>query len=217
MRFLSFLILFLTSYSVFGQEVIKKTNDVTFLTTEEYYVLKSDKKIKHGAYKELYDKSKVLISGHYSNGIKDSVWEFYKFNGEQLMRYDFTQSKLLYVLKDEKEFNKKYRILKGTDLIDTVLEQPPLYIGDKYMFIGMNVQYPAEAMEKNIQGQVMLQFSISKNGDMGDISIINSNDPSLEKEALRVASLLDKKWVPGVLNGEPVTVIYEMPVTFKLR
>jgi hypothetical protein len=65
-----------SSPSVFAQktkQITKKDRYSTFYKT--YYVLKSDKSIKHGSYQELRSNNdSVVVNGYYNNGLKDSIW-----------------------------------------------------------------------------------------------------------------------------------------------
>lgn len=83
-------------------------------------------------------------------------------------------------------------------------------------WINMNLIYPKEAKEKNIQGRVMAGFTIDERGKITDIRILNGADPLLDKEALRVLSL-SPDWEPGRVDGKAVPVSYSFPVIFLLR
>ena len=70
-------------------------------------------------------------------------------------------------------------------------------------------------MKNGIQGRVVVSFVINKDGSTSDYQIAKSVDPYLDKEALRVLSLMPK-WKPGKQRGVPVRVKYIVPVSFKL-
>jgi len=98
------------------------------------------------------------------------------------------------------------------------VEQMPQYPGgeaEMRAFIQKNLHYPTVAMENGIQGRVFVRFVISKTGEVSEIEIIRSLDPSCDKEAIRVVKLMPK-WIPGKQNGNAVSVIYTMPVVFKI-
>lgn len=101
----------------------------------------------------------------------------------------------------------------------TLVEQMPQFPGgEKAMmdFLSRNINYPQRAMENGIQGKVVVQFVVTKNGTIGEVKVIRSIDPDLDKEAIRVCKLLPK-FIPGKMNGQPVNVWYTMPITFKLQ
>ena len=91
--------------------------------------------------------------------------------------------------------------------------------GDKALmkFLSENVKYPIIAQENGIQGRVVCQFAISKDGDIIDVVVVRSGgDPSLDKEAVRVIKSMPK-WKPGKQHGKAVRTRYTLPVKFSLQ
>ncbi|MDP5229309.1 MAG: TonB family protein, partial [Cellulophaga sp.] len=80
--------------------------------------------------------------------------------------------------------------------------------------IGTNFTYPKEAQEKGIQGKVYVVFTIDTDGTIRKIKK-RGPYPILEKEALRIISLLPKM-TPGKQKGEVVAVPFSLPINFKL-
>lgn len=104
------------------------------------------------------------------------------------------------------------------DQIFMVVETMPIFPGgDKelFKFLGQNIRYPVEAQKKGIQGRVLCQFVIDKDGSIDDIKVVKSVDINLDAEAMRVISVMPK-WTPGKQRGEVVRVKYTLPVNFKL-
>ena len=83
-------------------------------------------------------------------------------------------------------------------------------------WLGKNIKYPAEAIEKGIQGRVILQMVVEKDGSITNAKVVRSVDPLLDKEALRVINL-SPKWNPAKHKGEAVKVRYTLPVMFRLQ
>ena len=67
-----------------------------------------------------------------------------------------------------------------------------------------------------VQGKVIVQFVVNKDGSIVDPVVVRSVDPYLDKEALRVIKTMPK-WKPGKQRGKAVRVKYTVPVTFKLQ
>ena len=100
-----------------------------------------------------------------------------------------------------------------------VCDQMPMYPGgmqELMKFLQKNIQYPQDAEEKGIQGRVIVQFVVEKDGSIKDIKVVRGIDPSLDKEALRVINAMPK-WEPGKHKGEAVSVKYTVPVNFKVQ
>ena len=100
-----------------------------------------------------------------------------------------------------------------------VVEEMPSFpggMGALMSWLSQNIKYPVEAAENGVQGRVLIQFVVEKDGSISDVKVIQSVDPSLDKEAARVVSAMPK-WTPGKQNGSAVRVKYTVPVTFKLQ
>ena len=77
-----------------------------------------------------------------------------------------------------------------------------------------NLTYPSNAYNNGIKGRVVLRFVVEKNGQIEEIEVIQSVDPELDAEAIRVIKKL-KAWVPGYKDGKPVRVEYKYPFNFQ--
>ncbi len=100
-----------------------------------------------------------------------------------------------------------------------VAEQMPEFPGgmkEMLKFLQENVKYPENAMKNNVQGRVIVQFVVEKDGTPTEFKVLRSVDPDLDAEALRVMKAMPK-WKPGMQRGEVVRVKYTVPVSFKLQ
>ena len=100
-----------------------------------------------------------------------------------------------------------------------VVEQMPEFPGGPQAlmeYLMKNVSYPKSAFDANIQGRVLAQFVVDKEGTVRGAKVIKSVDPALDNEALRVINSMPK-WTPGRQNGKLVNVKYTIPVTFNLQ
>ena len=83
-----------------------------------------------------------------------------------------------------------------------------------YQHISKNFRYPEIAQKQGIQGRVIIQFVVGKDGNVSGIRT-RGPDPILEKEAVRIISLLPKI-KPGEIEGRKVRVPFSTSITFKL-
>lgn len=83
-------------------------------------------------------------------------------------------------------------------------------------FLMENVKYPKDAAKNKIQGRVLVEFIVDKEGNIKDPTILQSAYPSLDAEALRVVKLMPR-WTPGRDKGQPVNVKFAVPIVFKLN
>ena len=106
------------------------------------------------------------------------------------------------------------------EVIFVVVESMPEFPGGQqalFKFLSENVKYPVIAQENGIQGRVICQFVVNKDGSIVDVEVVRSGgDPSLDKEAVRVIKSMPK-WKPGKQRGKAVRVKYTVPVNFKLQ
>lgn len=108
-------------------------------------------------------------------------------------------------------------VVDDDDVFEKVEEAPefPGGLSALYTFLAKNMKYPAEAREKNIQGKVYVSFIIEKDGSVSNVTLIRGIGGGCDEEAIRVVQMLPK-WIPGKTRGNPIKVLYKMPVSFRL-
>ncbi|MGM0472623.1 MAG: TonB family protein [Bacteroidota bacterium] len=102
-----------------------------------------------------------------------------------------------------------------------IVEEMPLFQNEDpaqsfRKYIVQNLEYPENAAENGISGRVIVQFTVNRTGQVVDAVVVNSVDPALEKEAIRVV-MSSPKWTPGRQRGQAVNVLYTFPVNFALQ
>lgn len=103
--------------------------------------------------------------------------------------------------------------------IFVIVENKPEYPGGDaalMKYISENIKYPVIAQENGIQGRVICQFVVNKDGSIVDITVVRGVDPSLDKEAVRVIKSMPT-WKPGKQRGKAVRVKYTLPIVFRLQ
>ena len=107
-------------------------------------------------------------------------------------------------------------VSEGSDVPDGF--EPPMFPGGERAlmeFLKENVKYPPMAAKRKTQGKVVMTFVVDKTGKVGEIKVAKSVDIYLDTEAIRVCKLLPD-FYPARQNGEPVSVWFTLPITFKL-
>lgn len=87
-------------------------------------------------------------------------------------------------------------------------------------YIYGNLKYPAIARENGIEGQVVIQFVVAKDGSIEDINLVRDLEGGCGEAALKIVrgmNSLPQKWTPGKQRGRAVKVKYTLPVKFKLE
>ena len=105
------------------------------------------------------------------------------------------------------------------NVVFVIVEKQPEFPGGTQAmmkYLAENIKYPMIAQENGIQGRVICQFVVNKDGSIVDIQVVRSVDPSLDKEAIRVIKSMPK-WKPGKQLGKPVRTQFNLPVVFNLQ
>ena len=104
--------------------------------------------------------------------------------------------------------------------IFTAVEQKAQYPGGEaelMRWLGENIQYPAMAQKEGIQGRIVVQFVVEKDGSVGHVKIARGKHPALDAEAIRVTKSIDRKFIPAKQNGNIVRSWFTLPINFKLQ
>ena len=118
----------------------------------------------------------------------------------------------------QEEISEKQESRAAEGEVFQVVEEMPEFpggMGECMKWLGQNIKYPADAKEKGVQGRVIVQFVVEKDGTIVNAKVVRGVDPDLDAEALRVVNQ-SPKWKPGKQKGEAVRVKYTLPIMFKL-
>ena len=100
-----------------------------------------------------------------------------------------------------------------------VVEDMPAFPGGMEAmmeFLIENVKYPADAKKQKVDGRVLVNFVVEKDGSITEVKVIKPTFPSLDAEAVRVVKAMPK-WKPGYQKGQAVRVQFTMPINFSLK
>ncbi len=103
--------------------------------------------------------------------------------------------------------------------VQTYVEQMPVFPGGEealLKYLRDHINYPPMAVENEIQGKVIVDFVVGKDGKIRDIKVVKKLGFGCDEEALRVISSMPP-WNPGKQNGRAVNVSYKVPVKFTLH
>lgn len=100
-----------------------------------------------------------------------------------------------------------------------IIESAPNFPGGRLglvEYITKNIQYPNSSLAENIEGKVVVQFTINQLGEVTKPRIVKSVSPELDEEVLKVVSRMPK-WIPGTSGGRRYTMNFMIPVSFKIN
>lgn len=206
--------------------------------TMTYYVLKSDTGLRHGSYKAEYA-GKVIMSGFFKMGKRDSIWtqynvrgkirargwfkddkrkgiwEFFNNDGKLEQKIDFTNNQILYYQTIFSTY--AFKVISKADTIMTVLDRPPLFIGGTSRlddYVADEIHVPLHKSSEKVTGTVFIVISIDSLGRTSNHRILKGFGKVCNEEALRVMKTIPDEWLPGMLNGKHITVDYIIPFKF---
>ena len=127
--------------------------------------------------------------------------------------FDMPLEEAMKAEKQQKETPQK------EEVIFQVVEEMPEFPGgmaEAMKFLAKNIKYPVAAQEAKIEGRVIVQFVVGRDGSVSDAKVMRGVNPELDAEAVRVVSIMPN-WIPGKQRGKAVAVKYTMPIMFRLQ
>lgn len=107
---------------------------------------------------------------------------------------------------------------KNGEKIYSNVESMPEYPGGmKYFkkYVDRNLKYPEEAQKNKIEGVVVMQFVVEKNGDITSPKVVRSLEASLDSVAMNLIKGMPS-WTPASDHGVKVRCKYSIPIAFKI-
>lgn len=204
-------LIFLISYNICDAQNTKKISNR--FSPEIYYVLESDKKIKHGTYRLNVGDGKDLIIGEYENNNYTGLWEaFHVHNSRVTQGYNF-KTKTLTLYGPDTLTNKYFFYSTiNADTGSQFITRNPIYLGSLYTFMTYVSAHHWSYRYIPTQGTSKIQFTIFKDGRLGDIKVINKI--GIESATIEALKYLPSLWLPGEKDGEPIDVVIEFHVIY---
>lgn len=156
--------------------------------------------VPHGTFSYYYQNGQLESQGKFENGAKIGVWERFNPNGSA----------------------KAERYYSGYKYGDDPILDPdvmPEYEGGyeaMYNYLSENLEYPEVALINKVEGEVYVSFVVNKVGEVERVMVMNSLDPHLDQEAIRLVENMPN-WKPGSKEGKLVKTQMVMPINFKLN
>lgn len=157
---------------------------------------------------ERYEEMAVLETGNYESGYRTGEWQGYTDRPYFVETY---KAGLLVSGESQDENGKKFRYKQK--------HEPIVFKGGEqqlYSFLGQNLDMPRD-LPADEKVRVNTQFWVNREGKIDSLGVLNKALPSATREALRVVKATDGKWLPGKLHGQPVKMLYTLPIVFVLN
>ncbi len=181
-------------------------------------------------------------SGFYQNGVRFGEWKVYDEDSLVVRVRNYENGELhgeqitfdsLGNIESKKQFRYGKLMNPKPDTVKKHKEEMPRFPGCENMgleveelkecsqrklleYIYMNIKYPKRSRRKNIQGEAKVRFVIDKDGSITDIKVLRGVSKDIKEELLSIITSMPK-WRPGMQDGEPVRVQFNLPVNFQLQ
>jgi len=153
----------------------------------------------------------IYEEGNLKTGKKDGIWK--GSYGDKDHKVSFAE-----IFENGKFISGQSTDWRNKTSNYTIAEAQPQFQGGIevfYRYLSSNISYPYHAKINNITGKVICQFVVERDGSLTDFKVVRSPDDELSKEALRVLKK-SPNWIPGIQHGQPVRVLYTIPINFTL-
>lgn len=120
---------------------------------------------------------------------------------------------LLLFVNNRLTAQEKVETVKASDVYLSV-EMSASFPGGSFAmikFIQDKFKIPPKAARKKIKGNVVLNFTVEKDGSLADINIFNDLEYGINDELIRVLKL-SPRWTPASINGKPIRQQLQMPI-----
>ena len=159
-------------------------------------------------------------SGMLEKRTKVGVWEYYGITASKervvVQRYDHSTKQLLfYRPSGDLTFNTE---LAPGQWKRRMVDRPPLFIGGDAALATYTtqLQYPQQAQDRNVQGQVTIGFTVDTLGKATNLRVLRGIGAGCDQEAMRVVKTIPDEWVPAQVGGKDIVAEYELTLTFRL-
>ena len=149
-----------------------------------------------------------IEEGSYMDGVKHGVWKGAETANGMSFIETYEGGKLI----------GGESIREGVKYKYTFAMQAPSFKGGMakfYQYLGSSMRYPNDATKNNIEGTVIVEYTVEKDGRLVEVQIKKSVYPSIDEEAKRVIRS-SPKWIPATMRGVPVRVKHSIPLKFTM-
>ncbi len=217
-----FFLFMLSSNFVFGQQ---KTDTVYFnskweqVTKEKFdYYRTSTNESGLINVTDYWKSGEVQMTGIYESlepkvQHGDFIWYFKNGNIRQTTTFDNGKAVGLtreFDTNGDEKFNYVVEI-DGLDNSDEINK----HVNRLRKKVSRSLKYPPYCASKNIQGKVVVEFYIDKNGEIAKLKVVQPVHKDLDNEAIRVITSYDK-WIAPIYKGEKTSLQFSFPIIFVL-
>lgn len=186
---------------------------ITFRTRENgnfkevYGVDANDTTLRRGRYFHYY-KGRIIEKGRYLNNRQIGKWQYFNLNNILEYEYDYDEEKVVRIA--------------GTEPREIAIGTPCMFKGSPlipYLFIVGHLNYPQQAKELDISGEVELGLRISSEGSIQSYYLSKKLHPILDRAVMQVAQKIPSEWefLAATRLGQPINGEYRIAIQFEIE
>ena len=194
--------------------------DATLQVTDDMMTINYNKEIEFGT---TYTVNQVIIDSinHSIETFPEAVNQMRTYapqlvdaTGEEVVRlYDFCEGKITEHKMDIAAYRLDAKRIANPSEADVYIES--YYPGVWSDFLLEHLDYPDKALQEDVQGRVMVEFIVEKDGSVSHAKVLKSLSEECDAEAVRVIKM--SKWVPAkTIKGEPMRSRYIQSIRFEI-
>ena len=171
--------------------------------------------------------------GNFTKGIPNGEFKFYESDGVLKFQTNYSDGKRVAIWKEfDKDgkviCEKNYNVDSSNTQDDTCFQflspyiiinsESPSFIGGYwalYKYLRNNLDYPREERGNQIEGTVVVEFIVTKTGQIINVDAISAPNKNFAKAAIKVVKQMPK-WEPGTIKGNYVDCYVTLPINFEL-
>ena len=175
------------------------------------------------------------MDGHFIIEAKDKETLYFSYVGMAETRLQLDKNKTSNLIIEMQPRTERHGEVTVRKVVDIIYPESEVFEDDRYIFfriekqatfpgkeeelkryLDRNLQYPKEAFQKRQEGQVTVEFTISRNGNVENAKVTTSVSPALDEEALRVVRSMSQ-WEPAMQRGRPVESQQSISINFVIE
>ena len=157
-----------------------------------------------------------LEQGAAANGKRIGKWQFYNRQHELELTFDYDSSRIAYSHPD----TARYLVWQNEAWVLKHPVRPPHILGStdqRLKELLGQLRYPVSALQQQLQGTVVIGYTVAPDGHSRDYTVENSLSPDCDQEVWRALQKLPDTWIPAVYGGRPVATRFYVSARFQIE
>ncbi len=150
------------------------------------------------------------------DGRRVGKWDFYSRDQTLELTFDYDSSRIAYQRPDTTRFlvhlDEQWQLKR--------VGRAPHVLGStdqRLASIQGKLRYPVSALQRQLQGTVLLSYTVAPNGHTRDYKIENSLSPDCDQEVWKAIKDAPDNWIPAVVRGRPTPARFYLAVQFRME